>query len=458
MNTSIITYFDWLLAPFYLILIFFIASIIKNKEIQNNPIYKYFLWGLFAKIGGAIGVCLIYVYYYTKGGDTIGYHTDSSALLKLLFHSPFDFFRAWLLPLSNETSSYFTREIGYLTFWSDSNAFMVVRLLLPIKLLCFDSYLVSSILMAVVSFTGAWKLYQVFCDSYPFLYKHFAVTVLFVPSVLFWGSGILKDSWTLAAAGWYCYSFYRIFIKGDKILLPITTLIISMFILITIKPYIFVGLLPGSMLWMIWNRMGKIKNLAVRIFVAPIIATVGISIGVGIWMLTSSNLGTYSTLDSMIEKAQIASLDLKQDYYQGNSFDLGDYDPTLAGVFSKFPMATVAGLFRPFLWETKNIVMILSGIENLIILGFTFFVLLRKPVTALTNLFTNPLVLFCLIFAVFFSFSVAVSTSNFGALVRLRIPMMPFYLSGIMIIEYMGTISTVKKKSVHISPAFGIKS
>lgn len=445
MNNQYITGFDWLLAPFYILIIYIIAVHIKNKEIKKTPIYKYFLWGLFAKIFGAIGVCLIYVYYYKEGGDTLSYHNDSSVLLKLFFISPENFFHAWLLPLSSETSSFFTKETGYLVFWSDSNAFMVSRLLMPIKLLSFDSYLVSSILMAVVSYTGVWKLFKVFCDCYPAMYKHFAITVLFIPSAVFWGSGILKDSWTLAAAGWYCYSFYRLFIKRDGMIFPMSAFLISIFILITIKPYIFVGLLPGSMLWMIWNRLNKIKNLAVRIFAAPVIVSAGIAIGIGLWALTSSNLGQYSTIDAMVEKAQISSLDLKQEYYQGNSFDLGEYDATLSGVFSKFPAATIAGLFRPFLWETKNIVMVLSGIENLIILGFTLFVLLRKPTIALTNLFTNPLVLFCLIFAVFFAFSVAISTSNFGALVRLRIPMMPFLLSGLMIINYAKVVLPIHK-------------
>lgn len=436
MSNQIITYFDWLLLPFYILIIYIIAARIKNKNIRKNPIYEYYIWGLFTKISGAIGLCLIYVYYYGEGGDTLNYHSDSSVLINLLFHSPFDFFKVWLLPLSPEALSCFTGNTGYLIYAHDTNAFMVVRLIVPLKLLCFDSYLVSSVLMAVVSFTGVWKLYEVFCDCYPPLYKHFAATVIFIPSVVFWGSGILKDSWTLAAVGWYCYSFYKIFIKRDRIIMPMAAFVISIFILVSIKPYIFVALLPGSILWMVWSRLSKIRNLAVRIFVAPLIIASGLVIGVGIWILTSANLGTYSTLDSMIKKAHVSALDLKQDYYEGNSFDLGDYDPTLSGVFSKFPIATVTGLFRPFLWEAKNIVMVLSGMENLIILGFTFFVLLRKPGRVLTNLFGNPLVLFCLIFAVFFAFSVAVSTSNFGALVRLRIPMMPFLLSGLMIINY----------------------
>jgi hypothetical protein len=71
MNTGIISYWDWLLLPFYLLAIYFIAVWIRNKNIRSQPLYKYFLWGLFVKIIGAIGVCMVYVYYYSDGGDTL---------------------------------------------------------------------------------------------------------------------------------------------------------------------------------------------------------------------------------------------------------------------------------------------------------------------------------------------------------------------------------------------------
>jgi len=436
MNSSIITYFDWLLAPFYILIIYIIAVRIKNREIKRNPIYKYFLWGLFAKIFGAVSLCIVYVYYYKEGGDTLSYNADSSAMLKLLFLSPKDFFNVWLSPLTKGTLSYFTSETGYLSYGSDSNSFMVDRLIVPLKLLTFNSYLVSSILMATISFTGVWRLYLVFCDYYPRLYKQFAFTVLFVPSVIFWGSGLLKDSWTLAAVGWYTYSFYQIFIKGKLLSSSIVSIVLASAIMILIKPYIFVALLPGSFLWMIWSRIKKIKNIFLKIFITPVIVVLGTSIGFFVWSLTSSTLGEYSSLNRMIEKAIEASEDLKQDYYEGNSFDLGKIEPTLVGVLDKFPIATVAGLFRPFIWETRNVVMLISGIENLIILCFVLYVLIKNPIGSFTTLFSNPLVLFCLIFAVFFAFSVAISTSNFGSMVRLRIPQMPFLLTGLLIIFY----------------------
>ncbi len=436
MYSYVITYWDWLLSPVYILIIAVFASRIKNKYIKKDVIYKYFLWALFAKILGAICLCLVYVYYYEVGGDTLMYDHDSSVLLKLFFNNPQDFFTVWLSPLSKETASLCTSGTGYITYIRDSNAFMVDRLLVPLKFVSFDSYLVSSILMAVVSFSGLWKLYRVFCDFYPSLHSQFAVTILFVPSVIFWGSGMLKDSWTISAAGWYTYSFYKIFIKKDFRIFSFAAIIISAAIMILIKPYIFVALLPGSFLWMVSNRLSRIKSNFLKVILGPFVVSVGLGFGLFIWSFTSSSLGKYSSIDSMLQKAAEASDDLKQDYYGGNAFDIGKIDPTVMGVLSMFPIATFTGLFRPFLWEAKNVLMIASGFENTIVLCFALYVLFRMPIKMIKEIFSNPLVLFCLIFAIFFAFSVAISTSNFGSMVRLRIPQIPFLLSGLLIIYF----------------------
>ncbi len=354
MHYSIITFWDWLLAPLYVLVILVAATIIKKTKVAKNPIYKYFVWGLFIKIIGSIALCLIYVYYYTSGGDTLNYNSDSSILLKFFLNSPVDFLDVWLSPTSPESMSKIPSDLGVLVYHRDPNAFMVVRLLFPLKLLAFDCYLVASILMAVVSFSGVWKLYRVFCDYYPSLYKHFAFTILFVPSVVFWGSGLLKDSWTLSAVGWYTYSFYKIFIKKETRIASSITLLISAFILISIKPYIFIALLPGTFLWMISSRINNIKSVFIRILIAPLIIFFGLGLGFLIFSFTSSSLGQYSSIDSMLQKAVDSSYDLKQDYYQGNSFDIGSFDPTLSGLLSMFPIATMTGLFRPFFLGSKK--------------------------------------------------------------------------------------------------------
>jgi hypothetical protein len=436
MNTvNYIGFFDWLLAMLYILIIIVVVVNIQKRNIKKFNYYKYFLLGMIAKIIGAIVFCNIYVYYY-KNGDTLGYHDDANAMINLLIKSPADFLRILMnIGSFQEQYSCFDYETGFPGYLNvrENAAMNTVRFVIPIELLGMRSYLVSSIVMAVISFSGIWKLYSVFCECYPELYRQFAVAILFIPSVLFWGSGILKDSLTLAAAGWYFYSFYKIFIVKNKSYSHILTLIISISIIIAIKPYVFVGLLPGSLIWGIWSRLISIKSIFLRFLVTPLVIGLGFSLGFLMWSATNANLGEYGSLDSMVSKAYISYVDLKSEHYHGNSFDLGEYDPTLSGLLSRFPIATMTGLFRPYLWEAKNPVMIISGLENFLFLFYIIYFLLRRPVAFIGSLFTNPLVLFSIIFGVSFAFSVAISTSNFGAMVRLRIPAIPFFLSGIIL-------------------------
>ncbi len=103
-----------------------------------------------------------------------------------------------------------------------------------------------------------------------------------------------------------------------------------------------------------------------------------------------------------------------------------------------------AGLYRPFLWEARNPVMLIAGIENFAMLLLSLYVLLLAcvaifktgPGYMLRTMFDNSLIVFSFIFAITFAFSVGLTTANFGALVRYKIPLIPFFLSGLFIVIY----------------------
>ena len=173
-------------------------------------------------------------------------------------------------------------------------------------------------------------------------------------------------------------------------------------------------------------------------------------LGTVVFSSLSSNLKQYSSVDNMLNKAVVSQNDLKQDYYQGNSFDIGEFDGSIGGVFSKFPLAVMAGLFRPFIFEARNPVMFISGVENTFLLIFTIIFLFRVgPIKVIKYILKEPLLLFSLTFAVFFAFGIGLSTSNFGALVRYKIPCIPFYLSSLYIIrEYFEKQEIVNDKKV----------
>jgi hypothetical protein len=78
---------------------------------------------------------------------------------------------------------------------------------------------------------------------------------------------------------------------------------------------------------------------------------------------------------------------------------------------------------------------VLSIIENCVLLFFTFILLTRlRPYKLFKEIFSEPFFLFSIIFSVFFAFGVGIASTNFGALVRYKLPLMPFFFTTLYLI------------------------
>ena len=122
---------------------------------------------------------------------------------------------------------------------------------------------------------------------------------------------------------------------------------------------------------------------------------------------------------------------------QGSSYTLGDFDPTILGILSKFPAAVNVTLFRPYLWEIRNPVMAISALESAFVFGITIFILFGLGFKNLYLVLKNdPFLTMSLIFSIFFAFSVGFTSYNFGALVRYKIPCIPFYLITLFVLSH----------------------
>jgi len=429
---------DLLLSIIYIPIILFVAAWIQRNYIRQNPIYRYFTIGLFAKIFGAIGLGLIYSFYY-GGGDTTAYHRGCAAMVNLIFKDFDDYLVIMFDEFNRANFSVFDMSTGYpnLTMYKDPKTFFVIRLLHPVAALSFKYYFPMAILVACLSFTGIWQLFKMFCEYYPKLTRHFAVAILFMPSVIFWGSGILKDSITLAAACWFTYSIYSIFIVKRRRAYSVLTLLISAWLLISIKPYIFVALMPGALLWAGFDAIASVKNNLIRVLIVPVVLSITIGAIGFVFGQVGGEFDKWGSPDALMQLAATNQEDLRRGQYGDHFFNLGEFDPTFSGVIVKAPQAIAATLFRPFIWEAGNIVMLLSAFENLFIMLLTFYVLIKTKVFGAFRLIRKiPLLSFALTFSIFFAFAVGLSTANFGALVRFKIPMIPFFLSSLFILVY----------------------
>lgn len=432
-------YWEYLVAIFYLTVLFIVFARRKNVAIKKAPEYKYFMWGMYAKLFGGLFFCLIYFYYY-KGGDTIAYFYSAKALANLAVKDPVSYVKVLFGGNDMKSYQYFDSETGWpLNYvYADARSYMVIRMISPLIVLTFGSYLNTTLLVASISYFGVWRLYRMFVRYFPSLSREFAIGVLFMPSVIFWGSGVMKDTITFAALCYLLPALDNIrFAKKDVIGSSIT-LVISSFVLIMIKPYIFMCLFPVVLLWVFYHRITRLRNALIKFVLLPVVL-VGLFFG-SLYVLHSlgDRLDKFS-LDQSLETIVTVQADMKRSKEYGNNyFDLGELEATWQSILSKSPMAVFAALYRPSLFDARNVVMYLSAFENLYLLLLTISVLYRSRVVYIFTLLSkNPLLLMCIIFSVLYGFVIGISTPNFGALVRFKIPLIPLLVCGLFIMSFI---------------------
>ncbi|MEI2760273.1 MAG: hypothetical protein V9G42_12665 [Bacteroidia bacterium] len=449
-DTYQFTGMDIFYSLFLLVFIFYFAKSIRDKHIKTNPSYRYFLSGMMAKIVGGIMVVLVYTLYYS-GGDTIYYFFDSMTMSNLLFKNFIHFGDVVINGWENYKFSYLDSTTGTFVYYRSPESFFISRILWPFTLVGLQQMIPTVMLLALVSFGGVWRMYQIFIKEFPMLERPLAYTFFFLPSVFFWGSGILKDSITLSALGYFFYSFYYVFIVPKKVFKNLVIVIISAWIIISIKAYIFIGVLPGALIWIVSKLTSKIRGGFIRKVTFPLIMIiVGLS-GFLLLNTLSDELGKFK-IDRLLDEAAVSNADLQSDYYGGNSFSIGEIEPTVQSMLIHMPLAINAALFRPYITEARNVMMIVSGLENLFILLFTLYVLYKVKIFGIFKYFNkNSLLTFSLIFSLFFAFAVGISTSNFGSLVRYRIPLLPFFVSSLIIIRYLYEKEKAEKRELSYS-------
>lgn len=435
---KILNVFDLLLIPLFLVIIFFISYAIKNRNKIKIPIYNYFVKGLFFKIFGASAFALTYLFYY-NGGDTTNYFIGAQCLSKLFwldFNSFYDITINNNLDFNNYSILLENNLNPPWYMWRDSKTFTVCRYVSVFCLLGFNSFFVTSFLTAVFSYIGIWKLYRLFNLLYPGNSKVFAYLILFLPTLIFWGSGIMKDSFVLGSTCWISYNFYQVFISRKKKLINLIFLIFNISIIISLKPYVVISLVPGMLLWINSAYLKIINNKILKALSLPFLIGVIMFAGFLLFENLSSSMGVYGGVETAIEQAQVIQYDLSRtNQYGDNYYSIGKIEDSLSSLLRVAPLAILTALFRPLFWEIGSPAMVLSALENSILLVFTIVILIRtNPYRLIKIIFNEPFILYCFIFSLLMAFGVGIAGTNFGALVRYKTPLIPFFFTMMYII------------------------
>jgi hypothetical protein len=423
---------DIILFPLCFILLYSIIRFKANRQ-PDPRIRKLYYRAFYFKIIGVLLFTLITAFYF-KGGDTNLFFQASKDLRAAIDD---DLDNVWLIlntvritgdhPLFNYFYyDNFDQDITYGYMITTSN-FLPGKLALVPSYLFFDSYLCINMFFGFWALGGAIRLFKFFNYFYPHLWRELGLACLFVPSVVFWSSGLLKDPVTFGCVGYILYAILQLVYLKKNYVSSILWILICAYLSFYIKAYILLVLLLSILVWVFAEFNKVIKEKVLRYVFS--IFTFLLSAVIAYFLLdylTSTEAAKEFQLNTVMENAeqQRKGYELIGQVQGGSHFKINASNPVLLVVES-----IGATYFRPFLWEVSSPIVLISAIEAALFSFFTlFFFYKRGPGKFFSMAFEDGRILLCLVFSLVFAFSVGSSTGNFGALSRYKIPCTPFYL------------------------------
>lgn len=339
-----------------------------------------------------------------------------------------------LFPTNDQVGVY--KYSSKIPFFYDTQSYFLIRIAAVLDLITFSSYTGTAVLFSLFGFAGAWALFITFYRRYPTLSFSIALCTLFIPSVVFWGSGILKDTIVISALGLATYSIDILFIERNWRWKIFFLLIISIILILKIKLFILQAYIPATLCWVFYQQIVATPSMVLRVLIFPLI--IFSAIFVGYWSVVKIGEGnTKYSVDNIAKTAKITAYDIG--FYTGrdagSGYSLGELDGTFSGMIGKAPQAINVTLFRPYLWEVKNPLMFISSLESTLIFTLSLYILfsIRMRIFSALN---NPDILFMMVFSTILAFAVGITSYNFGTLARYKIPLMPYFTLALLLIYY----------------------
>lgn len=418
------------LAIFYFILLLVIIQ--KTSFFSDDIVPKKWFLGVFGlKIVFSVLLTLIYTYYYTNRNtsDIYKYFDDSKVMFDALETKPLDYFKM-LLGFDNDNAYFDKNYYTNMRFWfrsynstifSDSH--VIIRFNAFLRLFSMGNIYVHNVFINFISLLGLTALFKFFKPYFENKTKMLFYGIFLIPSVLFWGSGLLKESFILFGLGFLLLSVQQLFINFKWYYLPLIAL--SFIFLLYTKFYVLIALLIPLFSYFFYQKI-VVKKVALSF-----IASIGIllSLGLLVWLIIDFN-----PFQLIINK-HLEFYRFNNKFPSNSSFEI----PLLSdwwSVIKYTPNAWINTFIRPYLWESKSPFVLISALENLLFIAL-FGLAVFYPIKKNMNWYN---VLFCLSFVLVLFSIIGLTVPIFGALVRYKVPGLPFLAVALLLLIDFDTL------------------
>ena len=420
------------LAIIYFIILLFVIH--RTSFFSDDVVPKSWFFGVFGlKILFSVLLTLIYTYYYTdrSTSDIYKYFDDSKVMFDALKTKQLDYFKM-LFGLDFDKDYFNQNYYSHMNFWYrkyESNMFsdshIIIRFNAFIRLFSLGNIYVHNVFINFISLLGLTALFKFFKPYFENKIKLLFFGIFLIPSVLFWGSGLLKESFILFGLGFLLLSLQQLFMKFKWYHIPL--IILSFICLLYTKYYVLVAIIFPLLCYLFYKKFTPHK-LILSYFIPLAILVFGV---IFIWVIKDFN-----PFELIINK-HLEFQRFNTKFPSNSSFSM----PILSdwwSVIKYAPNAWLSTFVRPYLWESKSPFVLISSLENMLFIGLLILATLfpnRKNV----NWFY---VLFCLSFVLVLFTIIGLTVPIFGALVRYKVPGLPFLAIALLFLIDIDSLKT----------------
>lgn len=306
----------------------------------------------------SFAVTAIYTYYYNdrNTADIYKFFDDSKVLFDAIKTNPIDYLQM-LFGIGNDTP-YFTEHYytnmnhwvksHYSNIYNDSH--LITRFNAFIRLFSFGYFAVHNIFINFFSLVGFYALYKAFKKSLKHNELLAFISVCCFPSVLFWSSGLLKEGLVIFIIGTITYHIFKT--ASTFNLFSFSTLLCSLFLLYFLKFYVFV-IISLTIIGFMLNKTLKNKMLLGWFFTFIV------------FLITINT--PYLQVFNIISTKQTDFINLAKQVNAGSYVDINVIH-NFHDLIINIPTALLNTFIKPFIWEVKTPFMLLSALQNLLII------------------------------------------------------------------------------------------
>ena len=471
----------------------FTLPFFRDKSINRFAFTSVFL----LKVVAGFFLTWIYTHYYPdrQTADIFKYFDDAQIMFSAVKNHQYLDYVKMISGIGNDNDYFNQTYYSHMNHWFRHYDFgtyndnhTIIRFNALIRLFSFNNFYVHTVFMCFICFLGLTALYKTFAPYFIKKEKLLFAVLFLIPTVVFWSSGVLKEGILLFALGFLFFSFFNAFIRKKNIALNIICLVTSSLLILINKNYLLLAVAPALLCFYCVNKfkitrpvlfytafytaaflMGLVfsnlflENNLLETFSLKQRDFINVSKG-GVFIQNDKNfvridpdkkifLDTLSKNNFKIKQGSTymywTNEDLNDTLYTNNSIDTANFhlvwdlpiagstinisklEPTIFSLIKTAPAALYNSLCKPSLLSSKSFLERISVLENACVLIFLIICIWFKK-----HMYNRNLLALCLFICLIILLLIGYTTPVAGAIVRYKVPIMPFLLMcGILIID-----------------------